>query len=71
LIGAGDTRFLAWAQIAVLGGFIPAAWWVVQSGWGVDGLWWSIAWFLLLRLIILGWRAHGSAWIVTGAVRQK
>ncbi|MHC8495790.1 MAG: MATE family efflux transporter [Actinomycetes bacterium] len=71
LIGAGDTRFLAWAQIAVLGGFIPAAWWVVQSGWGVDGLWWAIAWFLLLRLIILGWRAHGSAWIVTGAVRQR
>jgi len=71
LIGAGDTRFLAWAQIAVLGGFIPAAWWVVQSGWGVDGLWWAIAWFLLLRLTILGWRAHGSAWIVTGAVRQR
>lgn len=69
LIGAGDTRFLAWAQIAVLIAFLPAAWFVVDSKAGVDALWWSIAWFLLARLVLLGWRARGSAWLVTGAVR--
>lgn len=71
LIGAGDTRWLAWAQIAVLIAFLPAAWLVLTYSWGLDALWWALGWFLLARAILLVWRARGSAWLVTGAVRPR
>lgn len=71
LIGAGDTRWLAWAQIVVLIAFLPAAWLVLVNSWSVDALWWALGWFLLLRAILLVWRARGSAWLVTGAVRPR
>ncbi len=71
LIGAGDTRWLAWAQIVVLIAFLPAAWLVLANSWSVDALWWALGWFLLLRAILLVWRARGSAWLVTGAVRPR
>jgi putative MATE family efflux protein len=71
LIGAGDTRWLAWAQLAVLIAFLPAAWLVLDRGWGLDGLWWALGWFLLVRAVLLVWRARGSAWLVTGAVRPR
>lgn len=69
LIGAGDTRWLAWAQSAMLLAFLPAAWLVLDRDLGLVGLWWALGWFLLVRAIILGWRTRGSAWLVTGAVR--
>lgn len=69
LIGAGDTRWLAWAQIVVLLAFLPALWLVQASGAGLVGLWWALAWFMLVRAGILGWRAHGTAWLVTGPRR--
>ena len=69
LIGAGDTRWLAWAQCAVLLLFLPATWVVLDRGVGIGGLWWAMGWMLLVRAVLLGWRARGSAWIVTGAVR--
>ena len=69
LIGAGDTRWLAWAQMAMLVAFLPAAWLVLDRDLGLTGLWWALGWFLLVRAIILGWRARGSAWLVTGAQR--
>jgi putative MATE family efflux protein len=71
LIGAGDTRWLAWAQIVVLIAFLPAAGLVLANSWSVDALWWALGWFLLLRAILLVWRARGSAWLVTGAVRPR
>jgi putative MATE family efflux protein len=71
LIGAGDTWWLAWAQIVVLIAFLPAAWLVLVNSWSVDALWWALGWFLLLRAILLVWRARGSAWLVTGAVRPR
>jgi Na+-driven multidrug efflux pump len=71
LIGAGDTSWLAWAQIAVFIAFLPAAWLVLARNLGVDGLWWALGWFLLLRTILVVWRARGSAWLVTGAVRAR
>ncbi|MCX6422202.1 MAG: MATE family efflux transporter [Actinobacteria bacterium] len=70
LIGAGDTKWLAFAQTAVLIAFIPAIWLVVAMGWGIAGLWWSIAWMLLTRGVLLAWRARGTAWQVTGPVRN-
>ena len=71
LIGAGDTRWLAWAQIAVLIAFLPAAWLVLAHSWSLDALWWALGWFLLVRAVLLVWRARGSAWLVTGAVRPR
>ena len=71
LIGAGDTRWLAWAQIAVLIAFLPAAWLVLAQDLGLDALWWALGWFLLVRAALLAWRARGSAWLVTGAVRPR
>ncbi len=71
LIGAGDTRWLAWAQIVVLVAFLPAAWLVLDQRWGLDALWWALGWFLLVRALLLVWRARGSAWLITGAVRPR
>ena len=71
LIGAGDTRWLAWAQIAVLLAFLPAAWLVLVNSWSLDALWWALGWFLLVRAVLLIWRARGSAWLITGAVRPR
>lgn len=71
LIGAGDTRWLAWAQIVVLVAFLPAAWLVLVNSWSLDALWWALGWFLLVRAVLLVWRARGSAWLVTGAVRPR
>lgn len=71
LIGAGDTRWLAWAQIAVLLAFLPAAWLVLVNSWSLDALWWALGWFLLVRAALLVWRARGSAWLITGAVRPR
>jgi putative MATE family efflux protein len=71
LIGAGDTRWLAWAQVAVLVAFLPAAWLVLARDLGIDGLWWALGWFLFLRTVLVVWRARGSAWLVTGAVRPR
>lgn len=69
LIGAGDTVWLAWAQVVVFAAFLPAAWLVLQFNLGVTGLWWALGWFLLLRTALVVWRVRGSAWIVLGAVR--
>jgi putative MATE family efflux protein len=71
LIGAGDTRWLAWAQIAVFMAFLPAAWLVLVNSWGLDALWWALGWFLFVRAVLLVWRARGSAWLITGAVRPR
>ena len=71
LIGAGDTRWLAWAQVAVLVAFLPAAWLVLANSLSLDALWWALGWFLLARAILLAWRARGSAWLITGAVRPR
>ena len=69
LIGAGDTRYLAVMQGIVTVTFLPAAWLVLATDAGLAGLWWAMGWFLLVRAVLLGARARGSAWLVTGAVR--
>jgi putative MATE family efflux protein len=71
LIGAGDTQWLAWAQVAVFIAFLPAAWLVLVNSWGLDALWWALGWFLLARAVLLVWRARGTAWLITGAVRPR
>lgn len=63
LIGAGDGRWLALAGTAMLVAFLPAAYAVLALDLGVVGLWWAITWFMLVRLVLLGRRARGDAWL--------
>jgi putative MATE family efflux protein len=69
LIGAGDQDYLALAGLVATAGFGVAATIVVLDGGGLVGLWLAIAAWLVARLVTLTWRAHGRAWLVTGAVR--
>lgn len=73
LIGAGDARWLAWAQTAVLVAYLPVVWLVreaVPAGTSAPSamvwLWCAFAAFMVLRGAALVWRARGTAWMVTG-----
>jgi Na+-driven multidrug efflux pump len=66
LIGAGDAVYLAWAQLATLLVFAPAAWLV--GGRGLTWLWAAFAIFFMGgRAVTLLWRAHGDRWMRLGA----
>jgi putative MATE family efflux protein len=69
LIGAGDQDYLAVAGLVSTAVFGVAAAIVVASGAGLLGLWLALSAWLAARFITLTWRAHGSRWLVTGAVR--
>jgi Na+-driven multidrug efflux pump len=70
LIGAGDQNYLAIAGLITTAVFAVAAWIDVMTGAGLLGLWLAISAWLAARFITLTWRARGSAWLVTGAVRS-
>ncbi len=69
LLGAGDARFLVWAQLIALGAFAPAAWVVWWTRGSVVQLWLALTVFMLARGLTFSWRVRGSAWLVTGATR--
>src|SRR6185437_7442020 len=69
LIGAGDQNYLAVAGLITTAVFAVAAGIDVITGAGLPGLWVAISAWLVARYITLTWRAHGSAWLVTGALR--
>jgi Na+-driven multidrug efflux pump len=83
LIGAGDGRWLALAQVVLLALYLPLILTVRASGpsllTGVDSvaaqghaltvLWLTFVAFMTMRGVALGWRARGDAWLVTGATR--
>ena len=69
LIGAGDGRWLAWAQVAVFAAYVPLALLARGGGISASGLWWAFGGFMLARGLALGWRARGQAWLVVGATR--
>jgi putative MATE family efflux protein len=69
LIGAGDMRYLAAAGVVTVAAFLPAAWLVAAQGAGLVALWLAIGVWMTARLLTLGLRARGDAWLVTGAVR--
>lgn len=69
LIGAGDMRYLAAAGVVTMAAFLPAAWLVHAYGAGLVALWLAIGVWMTARLLTLGSRALGGAWLVTGAVR--
>jgi putative MATE family efflux protein len=69
LIGAGDQDYLAVAGLISTAVFGVGAVIVVSTGAGLLGLWLAISAWLAARLVTLTTRAHGTRWLVTGAVR--
>jgi len=63
LIGAQDTRFLAWSMLpCTLLGFAPLAVISLGAGWGIVGVWIALYVFLIARMLVTGWRFRGEAW---------
>ena len=74
LIGAGDGPFLAWAGVATLVAYVPAALavhtWAPPGATGLAWLWVAFAVvFMAARALTTGLRARGTAWMVVGDVR--
>jgi putative MATE family efflux protein len=72
LIGAGDGPFLAWAGVATLVAYVPAALavhaWAPPGAAGLAWLWAAFAVvFMAARAISTGLRARGTRWMVVGA----
>jgi putative MATE family efflux protein len=68
LIGAGDNRFLAWAQTIVLLVFAPLAWLAVAGPGTLVWLWVAFAvGFMGTRCVTLYLRSRGDAWMRLGA----
>jgi putative MATE family efflux protein len=74
LIGAGDGRFLAYASLAQTLGYAPLA--LAIGIWGPRGtgglvlLWAAFAGaWMVMRAVLLEYRARGDAWLITGATR--
>jgi putative MATE family efflux protein len=68
LLGAGDTRYLAYAMaFSAFGVFVPIALLSLHFGWGVTGVWWGLNALMLARLTTIGARFLGRRWMVTGA----
>lgn len=74
LIGAGDGRWLAGAQVGLMIAYLPmVAWLAANADWlrtdqsvAITALWCAMAAFMVLRAAVLGFRARGDGWMVTG-----
>jgi hypothetical protein len=67
LIGAGDGRYLAWAGVAVLVIYTPAAFAAAYLTGGLVAVWVAFAAvFMGARFVVLTRRARSDAWMVTG-----
>ncbi len=72
LIGAGDGAFLAWAGLAVLAAYAPAALWAATLPHGLVAVWVAMTVvFMGARGLLLSWRARGDHWLVTGASMRR
>jgi putative MATE family efflux protein len=69
LMGAGDGPYLAWAMLATLAVFTPAALLVPTVGGGLLALWGAMTLMMAVRLLTLWWRTRSGRWVVTGATR--
>jgi putative MATE family efflux protein len=68
LLGAGDTRYLAWAMaFSALGVFVPIALLALRFDWGVRGVWWGLVALMVARLATMLPRFLGRRWVVLGA----
>jgi putative MATE family efflux protein len=68
LIGAGDTRFLAWAMVGASAVYIPIALLALERDWGIVGVWWGLAALIVVRLATCGGRFLTERWALTGAL---
>ncbi len=66
LIGAGDSRYLAAAMAAATVVFFAAMAIVIAIDGSLIALWLALYVFILARLVGMGWRYAGDAWLVTG-----
>lgn len=73
LIGAGDARWLAFAQVGFLVAYLPmvgaVALWGPTGTAGLVWLWVAFSGFMAVRAAGLWWRFRRDAWLVTGAAR--
>jgi putative MATE family efflux protein len=69
LIGAGDLRYVAFAQLLTVAIFLPIAGAVFTLDLGLQGLWCAYAAWTLARLAVMGHRMLGDEWAVAGATR--
>lgn len=73
LIGAGDGAWLAGGMVITFVGYLPFILAVRASGPSgspsrdVVVLWTAFTAFMVIRAVVLGWRARGDAWMVVGA----
>jgi len=73
LIGAGDGVWLAWGMLATLVAYLPVLLLVRALGpaaspaHDVASLWAAFTGFMVIRAVILGWRARQDGWMVVGA----
>lgn len=69
LLGAGDATFMRNATVlAALVGFLPAIWLSLVFGWGLAGIWSGLTAFMVLRLVLVGYRGISGRWatVTTG-----
>jgi putative MATE family efflux protein len=66
LIGAGDTRYLAWTMLVALVVFVPLAGAVLVTDAGIIALWWALAGWLLARQVAVALRFRSAAWLRPG-----
>jgi putative MATE family efflux protein len=72
LLGAGDTRYLAYAMaFSALAVFLPIALLSLHLHWGVIGVWWGLNALMLARLATIGARFLGRRWLVVGATAAR
>ena len=70
LLGAGDARFMRNATLlSALLGFLPLIWLSLVFGWGLFGIWSGLTTFMVLRLVLVGWRALSGRWLVAGTAQ--
>jgi len=66
LIGAGDTRYLAWTMLVALLTFLPLAGAVLVTDAGIIALWWALSGWLLARQVAVALRYRSAAWLRSG-----
>lgn len=73
LIGAGDGRWLAWGMVVTFVAYLPLILAVRAAGPSSSAtrdvvvLWLAFTGFMVIRGVLLGWRARRDDWMVVGA----
>jgi Na+-driven multidrug efflux pump len=66
LIGAADTRFLAWSMTASSSAFVCLAYAALRNGWGTAGLAAGATVWMVARATTTGLRWRRGRWVVAG-----